>query len=190
VIVELVGAPGAGKTHLAPALAARCGVRVIKIGRFGQRYFYFALYALANRNFVRTIRREIRRQEREQPQLRAVRKWRRFTSMGAKTAKARLIGGGLIDEGVFQAVVKMFEKEATAEDLNRYLDLIRQIPDRVYVVEASDAQRHGRMDARKNFPRADLSGDDWQRWHKAFAANIETLKPILVARYKGEIYRN
>lgn len=190
MIVELVGAPGAGKTHLAPALAAQCGVRVIRIGRLGQRYFYFALYALANRDLVRTVRREIRRQEREKPALRAVRKWRRFMSMGAKTAKARLIGSGLIDEGVFQAIVKMFESEATAEDLQHYLKLIRQIPDRVYVIEASDTQRHDRMEARNNFPRADLSGGDWQRWHNAFTANVETLKPILVARYNAEIYRN
>lgn len=190
MIVELVGAPGAGKTHLAPDLAARCNVRTVRFGRLGQRYFYFALYAFANRDLVRTVYRDIRQQEREMPSLRAVRKWRRFMSMGAKTAKARLLGGGLIDEGVFQAIVKMFEKEATAEDLNRYLKLIRQLPDRVYVIEASDTERQNRMEARKNIPRPDLSGRDWQRWHRSFTANVETLKPILLERFNGEICRN
>jgi len=190
VIVELVGAPGAGKTYLAPILAARCGVPVIKIGRLGQRHFYFALYALTHSRLTREVHREFRRQEREHPELRGVFKWRRFMSMGAKLAKARLLGGGLIDEGIFQGVLKIFEDPATPEQLEHYLRLIGTPPDRVYIIDVPDAQRTARMQARNNFPRRDLGEENWQHWHKSFAANVATLTPILLARYRGEICEN
>lgn len=190
MIVELVGPPGAGKTYLAPTLAARCGTRVIKIGRLGQRYFYFTLYALGHRELVREVHREIRRQERNHPELRAVKKWRRFMSMGAKVAKARLLGGGLIDEGVFQAVLKMFEDKAAPEEFERYLRLIRRPPDQVYFVETPGTLRYERMEARKDFPRRYLGEENWNHWHESFVANAETLKPILLARYNAEICKN
>jgi hypothetical protein len=190
MIVELVGAPGAGKTHLAPLIAARCGVPVIKVGRLGQRHFYFALYAITHWRLTREIFREFRRQEREHPHLRSVRKWRRFTSMGAKTAKARLIGGGLVDEGLFQGLLKIFEDPATPDQLDYYLRLIGTPPDRVYFIEAGDSERYERMQARNYFPRRDLGEDNWQHWHKSFTANVAMIKPILLQRYRAEIIEN
>ena len=190
MIVELVGAPGAGKTHMAPVIAQRCGVRIIKIGRLGQRHFYFALYALSHWQLTREAFTEFRRQVREHPGLKSVLKWRRFMSMGAKIAKAEMLGGGLIDEGIFQGVLKIFEDPATPEQLEHYLRLIGRAPDRVFFIEASDALRYDRMEARNEFPRRDLGEDNWQHWHKSFTANIALIKPILLARYHGEIVEN
>jgi hypothetical protein len=190
VIVELVGAPGAGKTHLAPILAARCGAPIIKIGRLGQRHFYFALYALGHWQLTREVYREFRRQAREHPPLRSVLKWRRFMSMGAKIAKARLLRGGLIDEGIFQGVLKIFEDRATPEQLEHYLRLIGTPPDRVYIIDVPDDVRYARMQARNNFPRRELGEANWQHWHSAFAANLATLTPILLAKFHGEICDN
>jgi len=190
VIVELVGAPGAGKTYLAPILAERCGVPVVRIGRLGQRHFYFALYALGHWRLTREVHREFRRQLREHPEIAGVRKWRRFMSTGAKIAKARLLGHGLIDEGIFQGILKIFEDPATDEQLEHYLRLIGTPPDRVYIVDASDAQRHARMQARNNFPRRELGEANWRHWHKSFTANVAALTPILLERYRGEIVEN
>jgi hypothetical protein len=190
MIVELVGAPGAGKTHLAPILAARCGVPVITVGRLGQRHFYFALFAMRNWRLTREIFREFRRQERAHPELRAEVKGRRFRSMGAKLAKARLIGGGLVDEGLFQGVLKIFEDPATPEQLEYWLSLIETPPDRVFIVDAPEDQRVARMHARGNVPRLYLGEDNWHHWHAAFTTNFEALKPILLARYHGELVEN
>jgi dephospho-CoA kinase len=187
MIVELVGAPGAGKSTLAPALAARCNVPIIRIGRLGQRHFYFALFAMRNWQLTRAVFAEFRRQERAHPELRTEVKARRYRSMGAKLAKARLIGGGLVDEGIFQGILKIFEEPATPEELEHWLSLIRTPPDRVYIVEAPQAQRLERQRARGNVPRADLG---WEKWHAAFEANLAMLKPILLARYNAEICEN
>jgi dephospho-CoA kinase len=184
MIVELVGAPGAGKSYLAPILAARCGVPVIKIGRLGQRHFYFALFAMKNWRLTRSALREFRRQERAWPELRTELKGRRFRSMGAKSAKARLIGGGLIDEGIFQGLLKIFEDAATPAEIAHWLSLIGTPPDRVFIVDAPRDERLARQHARGNVPRRDLG---WEHWHASFEANIETLKPILLARYNGEV---
>jgi hypothetical protein len=165
-------------------------VPIIRIGRLGQRHFYFALYALGHWRLTREVHREFRRQVREHPELRAVLKWRRFMSMGAKLAKARLIGGGLIDEGIFQGILKIFENPATQGQLEYWLRLIETPPDRVYIIDVSDAQRYARMEARNNFPRRELGEENWQRWHKSFTANVATLTPILLARYHGEICEN
>ncbi len=187
MIVELVGAPGAGKSTLAPALAARHGVPIVKIGRLGQRHFYFALFALRNWRFTVGALREFRRQNRACPALRGEVKARRFRSMGAKLAKARLTGGGLIDEGVFQGILKIFEHRAASDEIARWLDLVRTPPDRVYIVNAPEALRVERQFARGNVPRHDLN---WEDWHAAFAANLDALTPMLVERYNGEIVSN
>jgi dephospho-CoA kinase len=187
VIVELVGAPGAGKTYLAPFLAARCGVPIVKVGRFGQRHFYFALFAAMNWRLTREAMREFRRQERAHPELRSEVKGRRFRSMGAKLAKARLLGGGLVDEGVFQGILKIFEDPATPEEIEHWLSLIGTPPDRLYIVDAPRDARLARQRGRNNVPRRDLG---WEHWHASFEANLESLKPILLARYHGEIVEN
>jgi hypothetical protein len=187
MIVELVGAPGAGKTHLAPILAARCGVPVIRVGRLGQRHFYFALFALRNWRLTREAFREFRRQERAHPELRSEVKGRRFRSMGAKLAKARLIGGGLVDEGLFQGVLKIFEDPATPDELERWLSLIETPPDRVFIIDAPREERLARQRIRGNVPRENLG---WEKWNAAFEANFEALMPVLIARYHGEIVEN
>lgn len=190
MIVELVGAPGAGKTHLLPTLVVRCGVKPIKVGRLGQRTFYFAIFTMTHWRLTKTVRREFRRQLRAHPELASVRKWRRFVSMGAKTAKAHLLGRGIIDEGIFQALLKIFEDPATLEQLEQYLGMIGTPPDRVYIIDARDDVRYERMAKRQLFPRRYLGEDQWQHWHKSFVDNFATLKPILVARYNGEIIDN
>jgi hypothetical protein len=187
MIVELVGAPGAGKSFLAPQIAARHNIPIIKIGRLGQRHIYFALFAARNWKLTTAAFREFRRQEAAWPELRTEVKARRFRSMGAKMAKAQLLGGGLIDEGVFQGILKIFEDTVTPEELDRWLSLIGTPPDRVYIVDAPENQRLARQRARKNVPREKLG---WEKWHNAFVANLEMLKPILVARYNGEIVTN
>jgi dephospho-CoA kinase len=187
MIVELVGAPGAGKSTLAPKIAKRHDISVIKIGRSGQRYLYFALFALANWRFTAAALREFRRQDRVYPELRSEVKARRFRSMGAKLAKARLLGGGLVDEGPFQGILKIFEHTAAPAEIEYWLNLIGAPPDRVYIVDAPQAVRLERQRARGNIPRQDLG---WEHWHAAFEANLETLTPILVARYNGEIVTN
>ncbi|HEY2069200.1 MAG TPA: hypothetical protein VGG48_06575 [Rhizomicrobium sp.] len=187
MIVELVGAPGAGKSTLAPALAARHGVPIIKVGRLGQRHVYFALFALKNWRFTVSALREFRRQVRACPALRSEVKSRRFRSMGAKLAKARLTGGGLVDEGVFQGILKIFEHRATSDEIAHWLGLIRTPPDRVYIVDAPEALRLERQRIRGNIPRQDL---DWEDWHTAFTANLDALTPVLVARYNGEVVTN
>lgn len=187
MIVELVGAPGAGKSFLAPKIAARHNVPIIKIGRLGQRHFYFALFAARNWKLTTACFREFRRQEAAWPELRTEVKARRFRSMGAKIAKARLIGGGLIDEGVFQGILKIFEHTATPSELEAWLNLIGTPPDRVYIVDAPESERLARQRARKNVPRENLG---WEKWHTSFVANLEALKPILVTRYGGEVLGN
>ena len=79
------------------------------------------LMAPLNESAVPSVIAEFRRQERAHPELRSEVKTRRFRSMGAKLAKARLIGGGLVDEGLFQGVLKIFEDPATPEELERWL---------------------------------------------------------------------
>jgi dephospho-CoA kinase len=190
VIVDLVGAPGAGKSHLAPQLAKQYNIPIITVGRLGQRNFYFTLFALANRQLVTEVRREFRRQVAANPELGKARKWRRFMSMGAKLGKARLMGGGLIDEGLFQGILKIFEKPATAAEIERYTQMIGTKPDRVIIVEAGDALRYDRMEQRKDFPRPYLSAETWQHWHDAFTANVATLKPILIERFGAVVVHN
>ena len=190
MIVELVGAPAAGKSYLAPALAAQSGVPVIEIGRWGQKYLYFCLFALMNWKATRRVIRESRLEIRAHPEMRHVKKIRTFMRMGAKVAKARLFGRGLVIEGIFQTLTATFEEPVAASTLESYFNLVRWKPDVVFIIKADRDLRMRRMRSRQSIPRERLGAAHWQRSLAVVEANLRTLETILTDRGNTVIYEN
>jgi hypothetical protein len=182
-----MGAPGAGKTQLAPQIARQCGVPIVSVGRLGQRHVYFPIFAIRNWDLTCKIYAEIRGQEREHPELKTERKFRRFRSMGAKMAKAQVLGGGLVDEGPFQGILKIFERAISREEMEHWVALIKTPPDQIFIIEAPALKRIERQRARRRIPREHLG---WEDWNSAFTANAETMKSILERKFPVEIVSN
>ena len=189
MIVELVGLAGSGKSFLAPVLARQHGVPVIRTHWFGDRYLLAFLFVVLNWSFSRPLLKRAHEGTREIPELRA-RKRRRFISIAAKEMKARILGGGLIDEGIFQYLLTAYEAPAPSQEYETLVHLLVRCPYRIYLIEADEAVRAHRMEKRKKTPRSHL-GPEYQRaWRAVCQQNFTQLKTLLVGAFDATVYSN
>jgi dephospho-CoA kinase len=187
VIVELAGLPGSGKSFLAPKIAAEHGVSIVRVGRLGQRRLYALLFGLLHPRLVLRLLATCRAQSRGA--LRRM-KTHRLVSALAKEQKARMIGGGLIDEGIFQILLTLYETPAEPARIEEMLSLLPKAAYRVCFVEAAEETRQSRMQARGKTPRSELGPAHQEPWQRTLAANLATLKSAVIARFDGVTVRN
>jgi dephospho-CoA kinase len=187
VIVELVGLPGSGKSFLAPKIAAEHGVSIVRVGRLGQRPLCALLFGLLHPRLTLRLLSVCR--EQSQGALRRM-KIHRLVSALAKEQKARILGGGLIDEGIFQILLTLYESFAEPATIEEMLSMLPKAAYRVCFVEADDERRRRRMQARGKVPRVELGPAHQMQWQKTLAANLATLKSAVIARFDGVTVRN
>jgi hypothetical protein len=188
VIVELFGPSGSGKSFVAASLAAEHHVKPVRL-RFGQKYFFAARFALSHRKFARRIFAMWNAETQRTPVLRGNKLYRLISFM-AKEQKARAMGGGVIDEGIIQYFLILYEGEAPVDEVRNCLALLEPPDYLICIVESDVATRFRRMEERGKVSRWELGDDYTRRWQQVLQANAERLKPVLTSLFRCEIIRN
>jgi dephospho-CoA kinase len=189
VIVELVGLPGSGKTYLAPRLAEQHGIRIIRVGRLGQRHLYAWLFALLNPKLTRALRALCREQSTGNARLLRM-NLHRLTSALAKLQRARVMRRGLIDEGILQVVLAAYERPAADAELQAILAQISSEDLCIRFVTADTDTRFRRMHARNKVPRAELGPGYQARWDAVQTQNAALLLRVVRERFACEVIDN
>jgi hypothetical protein len=188
VIVDLFGPSGSGKSYLASRLAAQHDLPLVRV-RFGQKYFFALLFASHYPRLVARLLRLWQDQTRDNRVLRGE-KLLKLISFLAKEQKARWLGGGVIDEGIFQYFLILHEGKISPPEIEDCLALLPADGYRICIVETDLATRFTRMQARGKVSRWELGEAYTKHWQDILETNAAALKPILMARYACEIQRN
>jgi hypothetical protein len=188
VIVELFGPSGSGKSYFTKRLAAEHRVKRIRL-RFGQKYLLAIIFVLRHRAFARRIFALWNSETRKTPVLRGNKLYRLISFM-AKEQKARLYRGGVIDEGLIQYFLILFEGEAPVAEVRDCLALLQRPDYLVCIVQSDVAIRFERMKKRGKVSRWELGDAYVHRWQDVLQSNMERLTPVLTSLFRCEIVRN
>lgn len=187
MIVELVGLPGSGKSFLAPRIAAEHGVPIVRVGRLGQRPLYALLFAFSHPRLAFQLLAISH--EQSQGALRQIKRHRLVSAL-AKELKVRILGGGLIDEGLFQILLTLYEAPAEPARTEELLSMLPKADYRVYFVEAPEEMRQRRVRERGKTPRGELGPAYEAKWGRTLTANLATLKSLAPRRFDCVNVRN
>jgi cytidylate kinase len=188
VIVELFGPSGSGKSYHVKRLAAEHNTKRIRV-RFGQKYLLAAIFALLNPGFVRRVFAMWNAETRRTPTLRGNKLYRLISFM-AKEQKARIRGGGIIDEGIIQYFLILYEDATPIAEVEECLALLRRPDYLVCIVESDVATRFRRMEERGKVSRWELGDAYVRHWQDVLQSNVTGLKPVLQSLFACEIVHN
>jgi hypothetical protein len=188
VIVELFGPSGSGKSYLASRLAVEYEISLVRVS-FGQKHLLALLFALGHPRLSFRLLSLWHRRTRETRTLRR-KKLYRLVSFLAKEQKARLMGGGVVDEGIFQFFLILHEEKISPPEIAHCLAPLARADYLVCIVESGPATRLARMQARGEVSRWELGDDYVKRWQQTLETNAAELKAILSADFRCLVRRN
>jgi hypothetical protein len=184
----MFGPSGAGKSFLIKNLVTEHNVRRIRV-RFGQKYILAGLFALLHREFAKRVFKLWNAETRKNPVLRSEKLFRLISFM-SKEQKARLYRGGVIDEGIIQYFLILFEGEAPVAQVRDCLALLQRPDYRICIVQSDIATRFERMKRRGKVSRWELGDDYVRRWQDVLQTNMGLLTPVLTSLFHCDIVRN
>lgn len=159
MITEYFGLPGSGKTYLAQKFSQEHRVPLIEVSGRLQKYFWALIFVCARpRTFFFFLKEMIKENGRDAvTAFFLVRLFNHkvhnlYLRAIAKEGKAFFRRNAVVDEGLFQILLYIFERKIEKEDLISFASLLRG---RVcYIVMANAETRGKRMRDRGRTPRA------------------------------------
>lgn len=189
MIVELYGLAGSGKTYSTPHIAAEYGLPVADVGRRRERYACFLQFclshpALAGSLMLETVRRTIAR-----PTL-LLHKMKMLVSNLAKVQKAIKLGGGVVDAGLFQFLLVIYEEAVSETELAKFKDRLALRDYRILTFDVDDDIRTQRMTSRGPLPRGQFGEAYQRRWYDIYVANDKVVRGFMARHFAPTPYRN
>jgi hypothetical protein len=175
LIVETFGLSGTGKSTYARRLAAELRLPMIGIHNKLEKHFYYRLFRLFNRRLAGFLAERCLEQSRHDPHLRA-HKWELYLKAVGREQKARIFRRGVIDEGLINFLLTLYEQPIPAGDLMLYRELLSPHERQVHIVETSEAERLKRLSARNHIGRKKFGAEYYDNWSRIVAENYRVVK--------------
>ncbi len=170
VIIETFGLAAAGKSTYARKLAAERGLRNITIRSTVEKMFFYWLFRLLHPRLAAFLAKRCVEQSRDLPQLRH-HKWELFRKAVGREQKARLFGSGVIDEGLVNFLLTLYEDIIPGEDLVAYGNLLPAKNREIHIVETNAESRAERLAARAKSTRQKFGDAYFARWSRIVEEN-------------------
>jgi hypothetical protein len=175
MIIETFGLAAAGKSTYARRFAAENNLPLVDVPSRAETYFYFLLFRLLNGRLSSALSTRCRQQIEPNERMRR-RKRILYWKAGAREQKARILGGGLIDEGLLNFLLTLYETEIPAEDLELFGRLMGRKGRELHIVEADQDARSARIAERTQFARRDVGPEYFETWSRVTLKNYEKLR--------------
>jgi hypothetical protein len=165
MIIEFYGLPGTGKTATAKKLEQETDFNIVKIKTKQELIFFNILFLLKHpiKFFVLLyfiIVNSVSLKEFYYKFMNA------FLNCNAKYQKSKKYKKAIIDQGYFQGILSIFNKEIKNTSLNKYLNIILK-PDILFIFEAPQVVRDKRILERGYYIR--------RGYNKEYLKNLENL---------------
>lgn len=170
MITEYFGLPGSGKTYLAEQHSHVRGARLIEARGCFERYAWAIFFFCIRPRECSILLKEILNENKHDITLLRHKIHVLYLNTIAKEGKAFFSRKeSIIDEGLAQAILSLYEREACVEDLSLFIRLFRGR--KMCLVTAPREKREERMRARMRFPREFLGEEYRARWFPLLEKN-------------------
>ncbi len=180
MIIELYGLPGSGKTTYAENLAREKGIEIIRIKKktdliffnflflfmFPIKFFILFFYVLINSTNIKMFYYKF---------------MNTFLHHNAKYIKAvffRRDTDVIIDQGHFQNIISVFEKNLSQKSLKKYLNFLPK-KNNLVIFDIPQNIRFERLSKRDFVMRSDFNQSYRQKWFQVIEYNDSLLKSNL-----------
>lgn len=178
-IVEYIGLPGAGKTYLAQKHSKETNIPVITINSKCERYSQVSLFLVRHPILFCYISCMVFRYTKHNIRLLRHKYFFLFFNAVAREQKANRLGIGIIDEGLFQFSLSLFESKVGKSRMQAYMSIVNKLPERkINLVQASLGSRWERMLQRKRVPREAFGQDYAHSFLQTMEYNLGVLEEI------------
>lgn len=189
MIIELYGLAGSGKTYSTPHIAAQYGLPVADVSHRAERYACFLRFCLSHPALAGSLLLETVRRTSSRPPL-LLHKLKLLVSNLAKVQKAIGLGGGIVDAGLFQFLLVIYEEAVSEAELARFKDRLALQDYRILVFDVDDDVRTERMASRGPPPRGQFGEAYQRRWYDIYVANDKVVRGFMARHFAPTSYRN
>ncbi len=181
MIYEFFGLPGSGKTYLAERFSQNKQMPLVEVRGNVAKYTWAFIFACARPRIFFSFLKELIKENKQYPGLLRYKINTLYLRAVAKEGKALARKDAVIDEGLFQVLLYIFEKEITERDIASCARFLKKR--NIHIVEASHAVRRERMKARGRFPRAFLGEEYLQQWFPVLEKNYALIRELIKAKF-------
>lgn len=174
MIIEFFGLPGSGKTCCAQACARKEGLRVVEVENRAAVYLWALVFACVRPALFFAFAKRIIKENKRNVILVRHKLFLLHLHAMAKEGRALFTRGNVIlDEGLFQAILSVYEREIGEEEVHV---LARHFGKReIRLVYAPAGQREERLRRRARIPRQFLGKTYLGKWFPVLEKNHATL---------------
>jgi hypothetical protein len=190
MITRFVGLPGAGKSHLADMYAKDEKRPLIGVSNRLDKYFFsFVFLILKPLTFFHFFKQVFRETQRNTALLR----WKLTVLLFpafAREAKAVFHKNPVLDEGLLQFILSIYDREIGEGELNKYTYYLDPKKCRVLLVEASTDVRERRMRGRNRIPRQVFGQSYAEQRLSILERNYTPFKSFITRNYTNDTLIN
>jgi len=178
MIIELYGLPGSGKTSLAKKIVGETDFEIIKIkSKKELLYFNFLFLVKHPIKFFKLLFFVISNSL-SSSKLFYYKLMNCFFDYNAKYQKALRCKFSIIDQGYFQNIISVFNKEISPKFLKKYIKFFI-LPDKLIILDINKKKRLAMMKKRGYFARDKFGRIYRKKWEKIIEYNDKILKKSL-----------
>jgi len=191
MIISFLGLSGAGKTYYSTNFFADHKYKLIKIHNRFEKYFFLFIFFFTHPIFSISLLRIMVFENKGNKKLLIYKIKHLFFLVLAREGKSLFFKNPIIDDGIFQFLLSIFERKISDNDLIFFKKVLKRRKIIIYMLEASREMRLNRMKKRKRFPRMHSFGEKYfYHWLDIGEYNYVVIKDFIIRNFDYKIIEN
>jgi hypothetical protein len=186
--IQLFGLPGAGKTYIANQLASQNGFVAVRVKGKVAKTLHSLLYFLIHPISYLLILWILFKENYKYGGV-LMHKVKLFLKASAIESRSLFSKKTIVDDGLCQFLITLFEREIDNDDLSKLKKLVPQNAT-IFIVESGNEERLVRMNKRGRVPRDFMGTEYLMKISPIWESNAQTLKKFFVENFTTKVIVN
>lgn len=189
MIIELLGLPGSGKTYYTKKFAQEYEMEAISFNKGFKKKFYAILFIIFHPFLFGILIKKLFIENRQDKKVLKHKLFNYLPGVIAREQKGRLSRRSVIDEGLIQFILAMYERKISKKDL-RWCQSYFNKRFKIFIIETEEKIRQKRIQTRGRIPRGHLGIDYVNNWMKILEHNYLIYKDFIQDNFQSKIIKN